>query len=118
MLAAAGLIGVRVGTVDRFQGQQAVVSVLTLAASSASDAARGLRFLLDRHRVNVALSRAQWAAIVVRSSALTRTMPTDAGELADLAAFVEVCSHARLRRQRHHHDPVPAAIGPATRTVA
>uniref|UniRef100_UPI003B3A4501 DEAD/DEAH box helicase n=1 Tax=Pseudactinotalea sp. TaxID=1926260 RepID=UPI003B3A4501 len=89
-LDAAGLTAVRVGTVDRFQGQEAAVVVLSLAASTAKEAARGLRFLLDRHRINVALSRGRWAAIIVRSPALTRTMPTHPRELADLAAFIDV----------------------------
>ena len=89
-LDAAGLTAVRVGTVDRFQGREAVVVVLSLAASTARDAARGLRFLLDRNRINVALSRGRWAAIVVRSAALVRAMPTHPRELADLAAFIQV----------------------------
>lgn len=110
-LAGAGLGGVRVGTVDRFQGQEAVVAVLSLAASTARDAARGLGFLLDRHRINVALSRARWAAIVVRSPALTRTMPTRADELADLAAFLRVSGRAHEHRPRARRPVAAAAAG-------
>lgn len=93
-LDAAGLTAVPVGTVDRFQGQEAAVVVLSLAASTAREAARGLRFLLDRNRINVALSRGQWAAVIVRSPALTRAMPTAPRELADLAAFLRIGEHA------------------------
>jgi uncharacterized protein len=93
-LEAAGLAEVQVGTVDRFQGQEAVVVMLSLAASTAKDAARGLSFLLNRNRINVALSRGRWAAMIIRSPALTRTMPTNPRELADLAAFIEVAARA------------------------
>ena len=57
---------VRVGTVDKFQGQQAPVVLVSMTASSAADVPRGLGFLLDRHRVNVAVSRAQWLAVLIR----------------------------------------------------
>jgi len=64
--------GARVGTVDRFQGQEAPVAVYSLAASSAEDVARGLDFLLSANRLNVALSRARSLAVVVGSPALLR----------------------------------------------
>ncbi len=111
-LDRAGLAQVRVGTVDRFQGQEAAVVIVSLAASTAADAARGLGFLLSRNRINVAISRGMWAAIIVRSPALTRHMPSDAGELADLGAFIALCAHAHDRRQRHHTStPVPTLVG-------
>jgi uncharacterized protein len=71
-LAAAGLGDVRVGTVDKFQGRQAPVVVYSMAASSAEEAPRGMEFLYDLHRLNVATSRAQCLAIVVASPALMR----------------------------------------------
>ncbi|MPQ96631.1 TM0106 family RecB-like putative nuclease [Modestobacter sp. I12A-02628] len=69
-LAAAGLADVEVGTVDRFQGREAAVSIFTLAASSGAHVPRRLEFLLDRHRLNVALSRAKTVAFLVGSPAL------------------------------------------------
>ncbi|RJQ85582.1 TM0106 family RecB-like putative nuclease [Amycolatopsis panacis] len=66
-LADAGFDGVRVGTVDRFQGQEAPVVVTTMTSSSAVDLPRGLDFLLSRNRLNVALSRAQSVAVLVCS---------------------------------------------------
>ncbi len=56
-LDAAGLRSTQVGTVDMFQGREAVVSITSLAASSAADIPRGLDFLLMPNRLNVALSR-------------------------------------------------------------
>lgn len=63
---------VRVGSVDRFQGQEARVAIVSLTASDAEGAARGLEFVLDPHRTNVAISRAMSLAIVVGSPTLTR----------------------------------------------
>lgn len=62
--------GVRVGTVDKFQGQEAPVVIFAMAASTPADAPRGMEFLYSRHRLNVATSRARCAAIVVASPAL------------------------------------------------
>ncbi|WP_109474170.1 TM0106 family RecB-like putative nuclease [Ornithinimicrobium cavernae] len=62
--------GIQVGTVDRFQGRQAPVVIFSMASSSAHDAPRGVGFLLDSNRVNVAVSRAKALAIVVGSPAL------------------------------------------------
>jgi predicted RecB family nuclease len=73
-LARKGFDSVRVGTVDKFQGQQAVVAIYSMAASSADDAPRGAEFLFDLHRLNVATSRARCEAIVVASPQLTRVM--------------------------------------------
>jgi len=62
--------GVRVGTVDKFQGQEAPVVIYAMASSTAGDAPRGMEFLYSRHRLNVATSRAKCAAFVVASPAL------------------------------------------------
>ncbi|AWB32756.1 TM0106 family RecB-like putative nuclease [Orrella marina] len=63
----------RVGSVDKFQGQEAPVVFFSLCCSDASEAPRGLEFLFDKHRLNVAISRAQALAIVVGQPALFRT---------------------------------------------
>jgi predicted RecB family nuclease len=64
--------GARVGTVDKFQGQQAPVVIYSMASSTPDDAPRGMAFLYSRNRLNVAVSRAQGLAIVVASPALFR----------------------------------------------
>jgi uncharacterized protein len=91
-LADAGLTGVRVGTVDRFQGQEAPVVIVSMAASSSDDVPRGMEFLLSRNRVNVAVSRGQWAALVIRSPHLTDHLPATPAGLADLGAFIGACT--------------------------
>jgi uncharacterized protein len=62
--------GVRVGTVDKFQGQEAPVVIYSMTSSSVDDAPRGMSFLYDPHRLNVATSRARCVCIVVGSPAL------------------------------------------------
>jgi superfamily I DNA and/or RNA helicase len=72
-LARAGCAtGVRVGTVDKFQGREAPVAIYSMATSSANDAPRRLEFLYDPHRLNVATSRARAMAVVVASADLIR----------------------------------------------
>ncbi len=69
-LQAALPPGARVGTVDRFQGQEATVVIFSLATSSAADLPRSLGFLYSANRLNVAVSRARALAVVVASPAL------------------------------------------------
>lgn len=68
---ALGSLGVtKVGTVDKFQGQEAPVVLYSCTSSTAADAPRGLGFLYDPHRLNVATSRARCAFVMVASPAL------------------------------------------------
>jgi superfamily I DNA and/or RNA helicase len=62
--------GARVGTVDKFQGQQAAVVIYSLTTSAPEDAPRGMEFLYDLNRFNVATSRARCACILVGSARL------------------------------------------------
>ena len=61
------LKGVRIGTVDKFQGQEAPISIYSMATSSAEDAPHGMEFLYSLNRLNVATSRARCVAAVVAS---------------------------------------------------
>jgi uncharacterized protein len=65
--------GARVGTVDKFQGQQAPVVFFSMTSSSGEDVPRGMDFLFSRNRLNVAVSRAQALAVVVCSPTLMST---------------------------------------------
>lgn len=93
-LDAAGFADVPVGTVDKFQGREAPVAILSMAASAHADVPRGIGFLLDRHRLNVAVSRAQHAAYLVRSEVLTDFAPRTPDELIALGAFLGMCERA------------------------
>ncbi len=64
---------IRVGTVDKFQGQEAPVALVSMAASTAEETSRGLDFLLSRERLNVAISRGQGLSLVFASPRLLNT---------------------------------------------
>lgn len=84
--------GVRVGTVDKFQGQEAPVVFFAMTSSSSEDVPRGLDFVFNRNRFNVAVSRAQCMAILVACPRLldANCSTIEAMELVDGACrFVE-----------------------------
>jgi len=60
----------KVGTVDKFQGQEAPVVIYSMTTSSPEDAPRGMEFLFSLNRLNVATSRAMSAVILVGSPRL------------------------------------------------
>ena len=62
--------GAKVGTVDKFQGQEAAIVLVSMVTSSAEDLPRNFEFLYSRNRLNVALSRAQCLAVVIASPRL------------------------------------------------
>jgi predicted RecB family nuclease len=64
------LPGARVGTVDKFQGQEAPIAIYSLATSTYADAPRGMEFLYSLNRLNVATSRAKCVSILVASPAV------------------------------------------------
>ena len=66
----ARLPGISVGTVDKFQGQEAAVVIYSMTTSSPEEAPRGMEFLYSLNRLNVATSRAMTAVIVVGSPRL------------------------------------------------
>jgi uncharacterized protein len=93
-LDGAGLPGVRVGTVDKFQGQEAAVVMVSMACSAVAEAPRGMEFLLSRNRINVAVSRGQWRAVVVRAPELTNYLPTHPEGLEQLGGFIGLCQRS------------------------
>ena len=76
--------GSRVGTVDKFQGQEAQVVIVSMTSSNTADSPRGIEFLLDRHRMNVAISRAKCLSIIVCSSHLLESPAKTPEDIARL----------------------------------
>jgi predicted RecB family nuclease len=74
--------GARVGTVDKFQGQEAAAVIVSMTASSAEDVPRGMEFLYSRNRINVAVSRAKSLAIIVASPRLLEASCTKIEQMA------------------------------------
>jgi uncharacterized protein len=73
--------GARVGTVDKFQGQEAPIVFFSMTSSSGEDVPRGMDFLFSRNRLNVAVSRAQVMAVVVCSPRLLWTPCATVGQM-------------------------------------
>lgn len=84
-LDQSGLQEIAVGTVDKFQGREAMVVIVSMAASSAADAPRGLEFILDRNRLNVAVSRAKANCYLVYSPQISRSRFRSVEELKSLS---------------------------------
>jgi predicted RecB family nuclease len=93
------LEGMRVGTVDKFQGQEAPVVIYSLTTSSPEDAPRGMEFLYSLNRLNVATSRAMSAVIVVGSSKLFEPecrSPRQMQLANALCAYLEMATTVKL----------------------
>ena len=95
-LRERGIEGAQVGTVDLFQGRQAPVVIYSLTSSSAELAPRGINFLLSANRFNVAISRAQVAAIVLASPALLDTNCTKPEQLPLVGALCNFVDGANV----------------------
>jgi uncharacterized protein len=88
----AQTVGVPVGTVDKFQGQEAAVVFFSMATSTGEDMTRGADFLFSRNRLNVAISRARCLAYLVCTEELLNTRARTVADMrliAMLNAFVE-----------------------------
>jgi uncharacterized protein len=97
-LDQAGFEEVRVGTVDKFQGQEGMVVIVSLACSSADDAPRGLDFLLDRNRLNVAISRGKSVCYLVHSKDLLSASFRSIEDVKSVSRLAGLSLHAHLPR--------------------
>ncbi len=86
----AGVGSLEIGSVDKFQGQEAPVVIVSMCSSSGDSSPRGLEFLLDANRLNVALSRAQSLAIVVGSPEIARTRVGSVGQMKLVNLFCRI----------------------------
>ena len=89
--------GVPVGTVDKFQGQEAAVVLFSMTASSASDAPRGTDFLFSRNRLNVAVSRARCLAYLICTEQLLNSRARDVEEMKLLSCLASFIEHAEVQ---------------------
>ena len=87
--------GVSVGTVDKFQGQEAPI-IYSMATSTPEDAPRGMEFLYSLNRLNVATSRARCACILVASPRLTEPECKSARQMKLANAL---CRYVELARK-------------------
>jgi uncharacterized protein len=88
--------GARVGTVDKFQGQEAPIVFYSMATSTPEDAPRGLEFLYSLNRLNVAVSRARCVAVIVASPVLFQVQCRTPRQIELANAFCRYLEMARL----------------------
>ena len=88
--------GARVGTVDKFQGQEAPVVLYSMATSTPEDAPRGMEFLYSLNRLNVAVSRARCVAVIVASPALFQVQCKTPRQIELANAFCRYLEMARM----------------------
>jgi uncharacterized protein len=86
--------GARVGSVDKFQGQEAPVTILSMGSSFGEYGSRGLSFLLDRNRINVAISRAQCLAVVVGDPRIANTEAGSLGNMTLINLYCRLVDHS------------------------
>lgn len=102
--------GTRVGTVDRFQGREAAVCLVSMTSSSAEDMPRGLDFLFSLNRLNVAVSRAKTLALVFASPRLLDAPCATLEDMHRVNAFCALAERSTIewsgawRQSRSRHD--------------
>ena len=98
----------RVGTVDKFQGQEAPISIYSMTTSSPELAPRGMDFLYSRHRLNVATSRARCVSVVVASPSLFRVRARTPEQMRLANAFCRFAELASVSEDRARQAGRPA----------
>jgi predicted RecB family nuclease len=86
-------LGARVGTIDKFQGQEGSITIISMTSSDVECLPRNLDFALDRNRLNVALSRSQLMSIVIFNPRLLDTYPTTKEQLILLNNFCKLLKY-------------------------
>jgi uncharacterized protein len=85
--------GARVGTIDKFQGQEGSITIISMTSSDVECLPRNLNFALDKNRLNVALSRSQLISIVIFNPRLLDTYPTTKEQLVLLNNFCKLLKY-------------------------
>jgi len=83
-----------IGTVDKFQGREAPIVIISMASSNALTSPRGLNFLFDPNRLNVAVSRAQSLAILVASNELEKPIATNQKDMKLSNLYLDLIAYA------------------------
>lgn len=85
--------GAKVGTVDKFQGQESPIVMVSFATSSYEDLPRNIEFLYSKNRLNVAISRAQCLAVVVMNPNLMEANPKSIKQMGLLNGFCSLVNN-------------------------
>ena len=113
----------RVGSVDKFQGQEAPVVIVSMCSSAGEFGSRGLEFLLDKNRMNVAISRAKTLAIVVGDQRIATTQAGTVAQMEKLNLFCKLIQESGSSKNANwiipenltsmkKKEPLAAPLGP------
>jgi predicted RecB family nuclease len=80
----------KIGTIDKFQGQEAPIVIISMAVSDVEDSSRGMDFVFDINRLNVAVSRAQALAVIVANEGLEQCQVNSLGQMEKVGFFCEL----------------------------
>lgn len=94
--------GAKVGTVDKFQGQEAPVVLVSMVTSSAEDLPRNIEFLYSKNRLNVAISRAECLAIVVANPKLLEIPCKTIEQMKLVNTFCWLAEYATPEQEAHN----------------
>lgn len=107
-LKESGIDGVAVGTVDKFQGLQAPVVIYSMATSSGATMPRGLEFLFEKNRFNVAISRAQCLSVLV---CCPRLLEVECRTPRQMALVNLLCAYVQAASTPQTQPSSPVPIG-------
>ena len=85
--------GAKCGTIDRYQGQGAPISIISMTSSSVEDLPRNKGFFFNKNRLNVAISRAQCSSIILFNPKLLETAPNDYEEFKLINNFQKLTKY-------------------------
>ena len=80
----------KVGTIDKFQGQEAPITIISMTSSDPENLPRNKEFFFSRNRLNVAISRAQCISIILFNSNLLKFMPTSVEQVKLINNFIKL----------------------------
>jgi len=80
----------KIGTIDKFQGQEAAVVIISMAVSGVAESSRGLDFIFDINRLNVAVSRAQALTIIVMNEGLEHCQVSNLRQMEKVGFYLEL----------------------------
>ena len=90
----------RIASVDKFQGQEADIVIVSMCSSFGEYGSRGLEFILDENRLNVAISRARTLAIVVGDPRIARAPASNIPSMHRLNLYCRLTQGPKLREEK------------------
>ena len=83
----------KVGTIDKFQGQEAPITIISMTSSDSDSLPRNKEFFFSRNRLNVAISRAQIASIILFNPNLLNSSPKNIDQIKLMNNFFKILKH-------------------------